>query len=227
MVYQYLARAAEYGLRNRTKKFNKKYPRIGKASSLAGKVFGLTRSVNIMKGLINVEKKKYDVELVSASVLNSGVITPLNNIIAGTAQNQREGVSILAKSIGGMYEVQEVATHETFYRFMIFYDLENQGSAPALSDILQSTSNPTSSPINTFNAARFWIVCDIVRRVDDYNPTINGKVWRKLNFHIKFKGPNAADYQKNSLFLLQVTDLGGAGQGPTTTIQLRLNYTDN
>lgn len=218
---------AQYALRNRTRKFNSKFPRIGRYSSVAGKLLGLSKEVNIIKGIVNSEKKKFDTELVTGNVENTGVITPLCNIISGTNQNQREGVSILAKSVNGKYEILETAGHETFYRIMIFYDMENQGSTPALGDVLQSTSNPTSSPINTFNAARFWVLMDKVLRVDDYNPTAHGKIYRRCNFHIKYKGPNSTDFQKNSLFVLQVSDVAAVGGGPTSTVQIRLNYYDN
>lgn len=208
-------------------RFRKYGNAVMKGASLA---YSAYKGVQYLKSVVNVERHYFDTSVVSASVTNAGSITCLNQIAAGTDAPNRIGNSILGKYITGKITVQDNATAgatEGFVRILIFQDLENIGTDPTLSQILQDTSNPVVSPINIDNTPRFWVLVDKTYTVDDSNKTRVGKFYRLMikNAHIKFTGTASGNYAKNSLYLLAVSD--DASNGPILTFANRLCFIDN
>ena len=214
-------------MRRRRRKFNRKYPRIGKLASTAGRLFNVEKQVSFMKGMINSEKYVFDTAITVANLSNTGNITNLNQIATGDDAGQRTGNSILARRLTCKYTIQDTTPIAAeFTRVLIFYDIQQNGTDPTLSQILQDTSNVIVSPINQDNNPRFWILYDRIHGLDTYNNTKTGRMSRSLKMHIKFTGTAAANYGMNSLYVLLISDQAGAS-GVSVTFYSRLQYYDN
>lgn len=193
-------------------------------SRYANMAYTAYRGVRLLKGLVNVEKKLYTVPLTSIPT-NTGVVQVLSAMAAGDDVNNRNGNSILAKYVlySGTATMPNGEYTQTV-RFMILQDLKNEGSLPAVTDILE-TSN-VNAPLNADSVDRFWILADkkfTLNSGGGESKPIN--VFRRLNFHIKYDGTSAADYDTNSIILLTISDATSAP--PTITGYSRLAFYDN
>lgn len=188
----------------------------------------VVQGVKMLKDIVNAEKHYFDTTGTVASVSNAGSIVCLNQIAAGTDTQNRSGNSILTNHLSGKLTFQEsvaVGATDTFVRLLIIQDLDNQGTDPTLTQILEDTSNPIVSPINKDYSQRFWILTDKIMGFDDYNRTRFKKIWKKIKFHIRFRGTASSDYSTNSVYLVMCSDT--ASDGPTATYSLRLCFYDN
>jgi len=184
------------------------------------------KGVKFIKGLINVEKRYFDVDgTAGTSVSSSGTVIPLSQIAAGNDVNNRSGNSILAKTI---YMRLECAIHasasQTSVRVMIVKDMMNTGSTPAVTDILQSAG--TLLPLNVDNTSRWQVLLDKV-----YTLTVDGierlaiKKFLPINDHIKFTGTAATDEYKNNMYMLLVSS--EPTNTPSVAYYSRLGFYDN
>lgn len=198
------------------------------ASSVAQAAYGAYKGFNILKGIINSEIKRFDSNN-SVGMTSTPTIVNLNQIAAGDDANQRNGNSILAKYVILNYNVlMNVATATAACRVMIVVDTENTGTDPTAAQILQNSAATynVSSPINIDNTARFTILADQKFTLSNTgNQSVIRKVYRKLNFHIKFTTTATTGFQKNSVYIMFMST--SATNEPIITWQTRVAYYDN
>jgi len=98
---------------------------------------------------------------VSNTVSNAGFVYPLsNNIVEGSDVFQRDGTKITLREIRIYYRCFAVATSQTF-RFILFYDQFNQGTTPAVVDVIPAASYISQySDVRILQQKRFVIVDD-------------------------------------------------------------------
>jgi len=220
-----------YGRRRRTVKRGNNRRRRGTSlygasrfTRYANMAYTAYRGVRMLKGLVNVEKKLYTKSIVSTPTI-AGTVQVLTDMAAGDDVNNRNGNSILAKYIlySGTATMPESEYTQTV-RFIILQDLKNEGSLPSPSDILETVN--VNSPMNADAVDRFWIIADkkfTLNSGGGESKPIN--IFRRLNFHIKYDGVLAADYDTNTLLLLTVST--GTSAPPTITGYSRLAFYDN
>lgn len=210
---------------NRRRKFARRYPRINNLADTAAKIFGLQKQVNIIKGLVNSEMKFFDYAPGALTATSSGTVALLNGMVQGTDANTRVGNSIMDKYINCKLIVsRNSAATLTYFRYIVFVDKNNQGTAPAVLDVLSLAT--VSSQKNLDNTDRFWVLADRTIALDNTGrSTAQQKIFRRLNFHSKYYGPNATNVDTNALYLLVITDQ--TVNTPSYDFSSRLAYHDN
>lgn len=205
----------------------------GRIARGAGYALAAYRMAKHIKGLINVEKKFYDVTATGTQSSTATVVN-LSNIAEGNDYNQRDGNSILLQSIQGRFILQmNAAATQTLFRCIIFQDMDQRGTDPTVSDILETTSNPGyfTSPLLHYVNRRFKIHRDWSFVLDSakattkewrlYKPFFNGKN------HIKYQSTAGADGSNWEGALYMMVFSSEATNLPTFTYNVRLRYTDN
>lgn len=230
MVYRknYRRNYRRYG-RRRIRRGRKTGTNWGGYISTAGKALALATRVASM---INVEFKNYDV---------ASTITPtttwqflnLNLIAQGDDQTQRNGRSILAKSLMirlGMTS-NSTATVPVRIRQVIFKDMYNAGSDPSPTQIFNSNSTEALMNI-TSQQNRFIILMDkyfVVNPPSAGQGAVSFNKYLKLNYHIKFINTSAATASQGpgALYWTLICDNGTVAQQPSVSYGFRLRYVDN
>jgi hypothetical protein len=200
---------------------NRKYS----AMDLASKAWAAAKYV---KGLINVEHKFNDVSQ-SGQQSTTATVTSLSNISEGTDYNQRTGISVRATSLyvkGCIYAFSTQATFGETVRTMIVCDMDNTGSAPSASDILEAPTD-VNSALNHTNGQRFKVLFD---RNYLISPGGDGgkefKVYLKPNSHIRWSNSTTGT-REGHLYMLQLSTTAVAANEPNVTWYSRLRYVDN
>jgi len=98
---------------------------------------------------------------VSNTVSNAGFVYPVsNNIVEGSDVFQRDGTKITLREIRIYYRCFAVTTSQTL-RFILFHDQFNQGTTPAVVDVLPAASYISQySDVRILQQKRFIIVDD-------------------------------------------------------------------
>lgn len=184
------------------------------------------RGVNMLKGIVNSELHRFSLTN-SVNVDTTGAIVHLSAIAQGDDVNNRQGNSILYKYLTFHNQLQmNPSATGTIVRVMVFVDTESTaGTAPTIAQ-LQETASSTISPINADYTSRFTVLFDDIidlsingQRVD------NRKHYSSLNFHAKYTGSAAANYDKNQIFLFYVSN--EAVNTPILNYYSRIAYYDN
>lgn len=199
---------------------------FGSALSMARRALSLG---TMLKGMINCEKKYHDVSQTPEVISYNGDVTLLSGMSAGDDVGNRDGNSILARSLHFRADITGNTTNTSnVTRCIIFIDKMNQGSAPGVSDILAVTgsSNAVNSPLNVDHITRYSIILDKI-----WTTSVAGtqrhvfKKYINLYKHIKFTGTGNTDVYQNAIYVLWVTDV--ITNDPVVTWYSRLGFYDN
>ncbi len=137
----------------------------------AGDAYSLAKrsiaGLNQIRKLINIEEKYLDT---SASVFpnQSGTssVTCLSQITQGADISNRVGNSIRVQrlSLIGRTSVNSSVTTFSLVRILVFRDMEGQGTAPVMSDVLETVGSSAAprQPYDYLNRKRFSILADWV-----------------------------------------------------------------
>lgn len=228
-----------YSFHSSNKRYSRNYPRKSfrrrrysrrPGQNLAGQALSLAKfaakNVGFLKGIVNAEKKRYDLEMSSSTVNNTAQFYNLNDIAAGDDVNQRNGNSILAKylTFQGIFTSNAASTH-SFVRYVIFMDTQNQSATPTAAQLLQNATNVTS-PINSDYSKRFIILrSGIVPLNNAGGNSQTVDVYVPINQHIRFTGTATGTYYTNTLYLMILSDINT--NPPAFAGSSRLVYYDN
>ncbi len=209
-------------LAKKSKKFSSKSSRKGTVAELS-QIFARPRVFR------NVETKAVD--LTTNSTVNyAGAIQTLTLCAQGNDWNQRSGNSIRCQALQiGLTAV--VAAGNRAYRYIVFADMEQRGTTPAVTDVLEYTSSPYAviSPYNHIFAHRFVILHDqLVAHIDstvgqatafDFALSYDG--------HIRYIGTTAAAASngEGSIYFLIIGD--NVTSDVTYAITTRTFFIDN
>lgn len=206
------------------KAFYKKY------KSYRSMAYTAYKGVRMLKGLVNVERKFADTQVVG-NIVDTGSITLLNPVSAGNDANQRSGNSILGKYLTiRMTATCEPTATTTYLRVIILMDLNGQGVAPTLASILQDITigDGINSAKNIDNTDRFWILKDKVIPLDIADSRTAVRKWYiPLNTHLKYSGTNATDVDTNAIYAVMLSDQGTGTYEPYVNFYCRLAFYDN
>lgn len=214
-------------LRNRNKAGYRRRRRAGWMQKPIGwyarKAF---QGVKFIKGLINVEKKFIDTSISGAPGTTPNIIG-LCSLGQGSADNQRNGDSILAKYLSVNETIQiNAAASSDFVRIVYVLDKENRGTAPGYTDIFDGSA--VTSKLNRNNMDRFVILSDKCYALNvQGRSTVAHKIFKKLDFHIKYGSNNGdtTDYRQNAIFRIA---LGADNANKATVIEeARIAFYDN
>jgi len=207
----------------------RRYPRrkatnyISSAKNAYSVAMSAWKMAKYLKGLLNVEFKRYDVSSFSGFA-QAPSTTTLASVGQGDAVNNRSGNSIRLKhlTVRG-FVTKNVAASDTHCRILIV--LCKDDTTPALSDILQSTAAGTAiaSPYNPDMYGKIKVLYDQKMDVDTTNPSRNVNCSVALNLKQRYDGTAANDYQSNIHMFLLTND----ANVPSLTGYSRVTYLDN
>ena len=204
------------------------------AWSAANKALKMAASI---KKLINVEYKYVDCgtsQIADGSQIGytpaNTTFTLLNGCAQGNTQTTRNGISLLAKSIAGSFDLyRNVAGTDTqCIRYMICSYPHSEGTAPDMSRIFTNSADYASTrnkeypyEVRIFKEGRVQV--DSTQKAFKHV-----KFFIPLNFHVKFSGTGSAytDISRNSLFFYIWCDQA-ANKPCITHFQTRFQYIDN
>ncbi len=189
----------------------------------------LMEAAGTIRRVMNVECKRFDNISPRAALSTSGTMACLSFIPLGDNYNQRDGRSIrtMGLEMRIVNELDPAVTLKDLVRTVVFADLENAGSAPAVTDLL-TTAHPMAT-FNVNNLARFIPVWDNLEAVETYTTEYRTHTLKlPLDEHIRFRGDGAtaADQAEGSLWLC-VIKLSATANSSFQTLYSRLSYVDN
>lgn len=211
---------------------------LEKIASGVGTAASVAKAVLPIVAAINTEAKYLDTANGLAPTLAAPSIVNISAMAQGLTDKTRIGNSILAKSIFCKVRVVGTMTNDTgpqyhSVRIMLIVDKLQGGTAPTISQIMESTSTNLSMGNKNYTD-RFTILKDKIIDMnnmyyDGSNPSLGVKsikFFKKLDFHIRYIGTDAASTSMgpNALYLV---GWPLASSGLAFTFYCRLNYTDN
>lgn len=184
-----------------------------------------------------IEKKAIDVAVAGTNVNTSGVFTILNACIQGTDFDERVGRKIIVKSVQIRGRIQTepslagtatVATGSQQCRMILFVDMQPNGAAPAVTDLL--TNATPQAMLNLNNRDRFRILRDKVFVLDPYlrvdtatqsiasmtNQVKNVKVFKRCNIETIYNSGNAGTVADITSGAIHCLWLGNLAAGTNT-----------
>lgn len=184
------------------------------------------------------EKKTIDVDPTTNNVTTTPVITLLNGAATGTDFTDRIGRKIIMRSLyvkGVIYPEDDITT-ESILRCIIVYDMQANGAAPVITDVLKSSA--PLSQLNLNNRDRFKVLYDKHYIIGKTNNTAtqavsNGhnlfqfKKFIRLRHEVLFSGTTAAigSIQTGSLYFIFLSSTA-AGSSPNITWSSRIRFED-
>ncbi len=174
------------------------------------------------------EKKVLDTTVELGAPADTGLITQLTNVAQGLTDVLRLGNKIMIVGIHLKYQVS--SNISSSIRVMIVQDKQTNGAIYTTGELLQDATNNNAviSLLNKDQRRRFRVIYDKF-----HSFSLNGTAVAFANKFIKVNIPvrydanvgDITDLQSNSLSLMSIAGIAGAGVD--ITFQVRLFFTDS
>lgn len=194
-----------------------------------------------------VEKKVKDIAVATYPISTVGSFTLLNGLVPGTDFNNRIGRKVFLNSfyVRGFCRNSDDGTGGStspgdLWRMIIFMDMQPNGSAPAVTDLLVSASS--ASQLNMNNRDRFKVLCDKQYTTGPWTFLGSGGYWASADgaSHAikKYKRVSAetiynagtagtiADIISGALYMFWIGTSAAVEQGGEAVVSVRVRYTD-
>lgn len=214
------------------RKFAKSYNKAGQTSYQ--KATQALSIANKVKSQLNVEYKHIDVSSLTTNMTDSGTCLHLTPIAQGDDNTDRNGRCVRAKAIQLRALVEghvSAATNQTV-RVMIFRDNQNQGSTPAVADLLKATVTigPLELRETDEEQGRFKVYMDKIYNLEpNYsgaNPRRIIEFYKSVNHKVYFEGTAAANSGKGTIWMLIISDQATSNY-PIIQYNTRVTFVDN
>lgn len=201
----------------------------------------------LIKSTYTVPELKYKDTTAVGAASGSGSFALLNGLSLGTSAITRIGRVINMKSLHIKFEVvgapfsQSPVAAMTTVRCMIIYDLQPNGSAPAVGDVLEVTTAGYQSVSSTAlkYGSRFKILMDkrwklnnqLASATTSYTfSELFDEQYIKMNLKTQYANSNngdITDIDTGSLYLFITSDADSAVDNGVLLFYARLRFTDN
>lgn len=215
---QRMRMAASSGARSAFK-FAKRNPKQALSYAVKG--------VNLLKQLVNVEKKFID-QSSSGTLTTTPVVTYLTGCQQGNDYNQRNGDSIKMHSLSvKYYDAKNSASAESvFGRLLIVLDKDCRQATPAYTDVMASVSPAAHTNVDGHD--RFVILAD--HMFTESEEEKRAQIWEKfipLDIHAKYvsTGDTVTSGAQNAIFAMFVSDQ--PTNGVAYVLNTRVTFYDN
>lgn len=209
----------------------------------AGQVAKLAQAVIPVIAAINTEYKYHDqTQTLTAHTpgTNDVIVGMTTNIAQGVTDVTRIGNSILAKNLQVRFAMDFPQTvgppfvSGIYARMMIIMWKGNiQNDPPTAAKLFEAPTN-LYSPVNKDYSEQMVVMRDkffTMRGNGDGVATVTGhtsfKYNTKVDWHVRWQGPNTNDGTTDHIFLILRSSASGVTNALSTTYYSRLNYTDN
>lgn len=182
----------------------------------------VANAVKYIGGLVNVEKHQ-KLTSVTGSTTNAGTVNLISGIAQGDDIGNRQGNSVKSVDLMCNYTLNQSGTTDNFLRIIIFMDTANQGSSPAVTDLL-NTAVPTAQR-NIDNMKRFKIFHDKLISFDANYSTRAYKYYKKLGMHLRFSGSADTNVLQNAIYCLLVDS--NSTDHCDVNMQFKISFYDN
>jgi hypothetical protein len=209
-------------------------------AQFAGDAYSLAKrsiaGLNELRKLINIEEKYLDTAgVLTPDQAGTSSVVSLTQMAQGVTLNTRVGNSIRVQrfSILGRAAINSATTSFSMVRIILFRDMEGQGSAPTMQDVLEAvgTNAAPRQPYDYLNRKRFSILGDWY-----YALTLNaggqGSVREfqldvPLVKHTLYRGTTAAAASdgEGTIYIGCVSD--EATNTPSVSFTSRITFTDD
>lgn len=187
--------------------------------------------------VLKPEKKWWDVTTTITPPIGSAFITSpvlLNGMAAGTSGSSKIGAAIQMKSLhirmNALWPGGQVTNAPQQNRFVIVYDKQGNGSAPARNDVFTDGTN-WMSPFNRNNQDRFICIADVTSEQCQSNGQfcVATEIFRKMD--LESRGPAGQSiFNTGNLYLFAATASStldsSVGHFPSIELYSQLRYTD-
>ena len=184
-----------------------------------------------LKGVVNVDYKKHDIQQSQTAVATTPSIIQLSNIAQGDTTNTRDGASVKIVSVRFSYSITgHASAPQTLVRIMLVCDKQTNEAIYANDDLLEdiSLADNIVSPRNLNNQRRFNVLYDKIHKFSNTGEQAVHRVFhKKLQLKLRYDNSAAAitSLTQSSLSLVQFSDQ--ATNTPLITSSIRLRYVDN
>lgn len=216
------------GRRRRNKPSKAWYDKKYSAMQIAGKAWS---TAQYLKGLINVERKFLDVNQSGDTINWNGTVAQLANINQGDGVNQRDGQSVLLKSILIRGAITYGSVHgSNLIRVVVFMDKRNStGVFPSPLDVYANVGNANApnSPLLNNSYGRFKILYTNLFTVSDTGQKARPfKIYiNHIDKHIHYTGTAGTDESRNQIYIMYTSDVNT--DDPSISYYSRIRYIDN
>ena len=206
-------------------------------SAYAGDAYDLARrtmrGLNEIRRYINIEEKYLDTS-VSLTPDQSGSLQCITQIAQGTTMNTRVGNSLRVQrlEIKGRAAVSASVTSYSLCRIIVFRDMEGQGTAPTVADLLETVGGSAAprQPYDWLNRKRFSVLYDMLVPLTAISGGQMVQVFTysvDLAKHVLYRGTTAAAASdgEGSIYIACVSD--EATNTPSVNASCRFTFTDD
>lgn len=183
-----------------------------------------------------MEAKVVDTDPATYNMDTTGTVTLLNGVATGSDYTDRVGRKIILKSVyvRGIIKPVDTQTSDVLCRMMLVYDMQSNGAAPAITDILKSSTS--TAQLNMNNRDRFKIIMDKVVALgardisSGYTGMVNVvpvKKYKKLRHETIYSGTlsTVASIATGGLYLVTIGDQT-SGLGGLLSCSVRTRFID-
>ncbi len=202
----------------RRRKFNKKHLSIAKKA---------LREVRTLKRKTRPELKVFDIDSTVLTPTTTWSVTHVTAIPQGDNQETRDGMAVRVGFLEMRWFLAQHATPtQTLVRIVIVRDNDQvESTLPPGIDVIQGTTVVDQKNRQSLLKKRFTFYMDKVFVLTDAtHPLIRGHFRKKVAFPVRWSGVNAADIDKNGVFLYTLSDQ--AVNKPNFQFTFRVYYTD-
>lgn len=197
----------------------------------------LEKDVKKMKKLVNADIKSVEINVATLGINPLGTLINCNLIPNGSQDGQRVGNVVINERLRGYMTIKKRPTsidYNDFVRFIMFRDLDHNGTAPAVTDVLEFVGY--DSPLNWTNRKRYSILEDSTHTLGCVLAgDVNGqtgyckKINRKLGQAVYYQGAGAleADIENGPVYILLLTSASTGNHEPVVETNLQLLYSDS
>lgn len=205
------------------------FKHVLKGPKTTGTLAAQVKSLQKIVKLLAPEKKYFDVSINATNITTAGSVTNLVGIAQGDGITNRTGNAVNVTNITckGIFERGSSALAAIGYKYRVLVVVDKQqiaDTAPAAGDIIADaayTANPLTCLPNTANLERFRILwtsplmemakgCVTAANVAGTAAVQTGTfewTWSG-SIKVEYNGANAADIQKNGIYIVYLTDDG-------------------
>lgn len=223
--------------RSRKTKSRGKPDAVGQYASDAWSLAKRTASgLNEIRKLINIETKFLDTQQSSTTISTTGTVFPVSEIAQGLTSTTRVGDSIRLQhfELRGRCTISATA-NTSLLRLLVVRDLDGYGTAPTVTDILETATPAVSAPLAPYRfnkRQRFSILFDelfglVGSAAYDGNSEEVFSFMTSHQGHILYLGATAAAASdgKGSVYVVAVSDEGT--NTPSIAFTSRILFTDD
>jgi len=202
---------------------------VGKRANTVATVGEVRQVVKSFIGQ-NLEHKRANI-ILNATATNTGQVFALTQFVTeGDGISQRTGRVIRLEDVRLRYNrvLNNITNTTSVLRTIVFLDTQNQGTYPAITDVLTAASPSSGFEVLNAQQGRFKVLHDeyetLCASSNTHRKATTWKVPTKVTVHYGGATDTAGSNRKNTLCFLFITN--NALSGPDIELGVQLRYTD-